>query len=152
MAQDAQTPVSASKFSIVRAISAFLKLGDDGKLDSFFTRVVKTLNKEIAAHEANLKTIAFNFTQNLDELKDNLEDAQSALADAYMKVDVSRISTNEDQKDFMERYLENIDNHAAAVKRIEKSIESATEANEEKVKGIKEQVASLKERISKISE
>ena len=49
-----------SKFSIVRAISAFLKLGDDGKLDSFFTRIIKTLSKEVCAHKKNLDNLRFN--------------------------------------------------------------------------------------------
>ena len=151
MAQNAQTPAtSTSKFSIVRAISAFLKLGDDGKLDSFFGRVVKTLSKEIAAHETNLKTIAFNHEQKLDELKDNLEDAQAALADSFMKVSVEKIGTNEDQKVFMETYLSNIEKHEAAVERVESQIEALKEAHNERVEKINKDIASLKTRIAKI--
>lgn len=151
MATNAGNKPSTSKFSIVRAISAFLKLGEDGKLDSFFNRVVKTLSKEVAAHEANLKTMAFNHEQKMDELNDQYEDATSALEEAYLKVDMQKIGTNEDQKSFQEIYLSNIDSHEKAVKKVENEIKAAKERYEERVKDVKDQIASLQTRIKKIS-
>jgi len=152
MAQDAKNPVaSTSKFSLVRAISSFLKLGDDGKLDSFFTRVAKTLNKEISAHKKNLDNMKFNHDQKVDELQDSLEDANTALAEAYMKVDVSQIGSNAEQAAFQDAYLENIDNHELAVQRIEKSIEAEKESYNSSKKKVDETIESLNKRINKIS-
>lgn len=142
---------SGSKFSIVRAISAFLKLGEDGKLDSFFTRVVKSLTKEITAHKQNLKNLEFNHSQKIDELDDKLEDAQTALDEAYMKVDMEKIGTNESQSRFQEVYLENIDNHEVAVKLAEGAIEAENKSYESSKKSIEEQIESLNKRIRKVS-
>lgn len=144
-----KTPVS--KFSLVRAISAFLKLGEDGKLDSFFTRVVKTLGKEVAAHKKNLENLKFNHDQKIDELNDSLEDANTALSEAYMKVDMEQLGSNASQQSFQDVYLENIDTHELAVKKIEKEIEREKEDYSNKVKSIQEQIESLNKRIAKIS-
>jgi len=143
--------VSTSKFSIVRAISAFLKLGNDGKLESFFTRVTKALGKEIAAHEKNLSNLKFNHDQAIDELNDSLEDAQVALNEAYMKVDMDQIGKNAEQSAFQEIYLDNLDNHELNVQAIEKRIESEKEAYSKAKSKIDEQIASLNKRIAKIS-
>ena len=149
----AQTPApSTSKFSIVRAISALLKLGDDGKLDSFLARVVKTLKKEVAILKKNLDTMKFNHEQNLEELNDKLQDAQEALADSYLQIDVARIGTNEAQTSYVDVYLENIDNKAAAVKLVEDKIAKAKEKYAEDAKAVQEQVDSLEKRIKTISE
>ena len=95
----------------MRAISAFLKLGDDGKLDSFFTRIIKTLSKEVCAHKKNLDNLRFNHEQKLDELNDSLEDAQTALQESYLKVDIELIGNNAAQKSFEDLYLENIEQY-----------------------------------------
>lgn len=142
---------SVSKFSIVRAISAFLKLGEDGKLDSFFSRVVKTLSKEVTALKQNLKNLEFNHTTKIDELKDKLEDAQTALDESYMKVDMEKISTNESQKDFMETYLSNIDTKELAVKAIEAQIERENQSYNDDKESIDKEIESLNKRINKIS-
>lgn len=154
MNTDKQNPVSGtaqSKFSLVRAISEFLKLGDDGKLDSFFTRVIKTLEKEKVAFNKNLDNLKFNHEQKLDELKDSLEDAKAALDEQYLKVSVDKIGTNEAQKDFMESYLTAIDTHELAVTKIEKQIESLKEGYKADKERIEKQIESLNKRITKIS-
>lgn len=150
MSKDTQTTIS--KFSIVRAISAFLKLGDDGKLDSFFTRVVKALSKEVAAHKKNLENLKFNHEQAIDTLKDKLEDAETALNESYLKVEVDQISTNEAQNNFMEIYLSNIDKHVLEVQKIEARIEDEKKSYQSAKEAIDKQIYSLSKRIKKISE
>ena len=141
-----------SKLLIVRAISSFLKLGDDGKLESFFARVIKTLKKEISAHEKNLSNLKFNHEQEIDDLKDKWEDAKVALNESYMKVEIGQIGNNADQAIFQEVYLNNLDNHEIAVQEIEKEIENAEEAFKKEEEEIKKQILSLEKRIAKIGE
>lgn len=140
-----------SKFSLVRAISAFLNLGEAGKLDSFFTRVIKTLSKEVTAHKKNLENLKFNHEQKLDELNDSLEDANAALDEAYLKVDMDQLANNASQQSFQDIYLENIDNHELAVQKIEKKIQEEKDSYAEKVKSVQENINSLEKRIAKIS-
>lgn len=150
MARDAQEIVS--EFSLVRKICSLLKLGDIGKLESFFNRVIKSLNKEIAANVKNIEVLKFNHTQALEELDDEIEDAQQSYEDSYLKVDVSKLNTNESQKEFQEVYLLEIANKAKIVEDLKKKKETLVRDHEAEIKEIEDTIALLKERVSKISE
>lgn len=142
---------STSKFSLVREICALMNLGDEGKMDSFFNKTVKKLNKEVSVLTKNLDTNTFNHEQKLDGFVDQLEDANEALKQAYRNVPVSRITTNEDQNSFIDDYLDNIDSKALDVKRIEESRDYVIKAYEEEQEDIQKQIDSLKRRIATIS-
>lgn len=148
----AQGATSTGKFSLTRKISEFFKLGDDGKLDSFFSRMVKSLTKEVTAHKKNLDNLKFNYDQKIDELNDSLEDAETALAEAFLKVDVEQIATNALQSDFQEIYLSNLDTHEYNVKSIEKEIETETNTYTTRKEEIEKSIASLEKRIKTISQ
>lgn len=144
-------PEILSEFSLVRKISAFLKLGETGKLESFFQRVIKTLSKEISAHKKNLDTLKFNYTQEIEDIDDEIQDAQVAYEESFMKVDIDKIGTNEAQKDFQEVYLANIDAKAIVVENLKKKKGKVTEAYEDAVKDTQEQIDSLTKRVEAIS-
>lgn len=144
-------PETLSEFSLVRKISAFLKLGETGKLESFFQRVIKTLSKEISAHKKNLDTLKFNYTQEIEDIDDEIQDAQVAYEESFMKVDIDKIGTNEAQKDFQEVYLANIDAKAIVVENLKKKKDRATELYEASVKETQEQIDSLTKRVEAIS-
>jgi hypothetical protein len=145
------TGVSKSEFSIVRAISALFKLGNDGKLDSFVNRVVKTLNKEVLTHKKNLDTMKFNHEQKLDSLADQLEDANEALAASYLNIAVEQIDNNEKQTRFVDVYLQNIDDHLMAVKTIEKRIEGIKKDYIGETQEVQDDIDSLNKRIAIIA-
>lgn len=148
MSKENATP--KSKFSLVRAIAAKLNLGEEGKLDNFFGKVVKTLTREMTALKKNLDTKKFNYEQELDELHDKLVDAQDALAGTYESVDVDRIKTNEDQNNYIDVYLANINRATQKVRDIEEQIKTLQEAYEENKKATEEQIAAINTRIETI--
>ena len=144
----AVTPVTpTSKFSIVRSICALLNLGEEGKLESFLDKVVKQLKKEITVVKKNQETATFQHEQILEELNDKLVDAQDALADSYLNVNVDSIQTKEQQNSYIDIYLNNIDAKKAAVLAIEAKIEQVIEAYDKKSEASAAEVASLQERL-----
>lgn len=143
---------SIFEFSISRMVCTLLKLGNGGKLDSFLTRVIKTLKKEITILKKNLDTLKFNHEQKLEDLTDKLQDAEESLTNSYLDIDVDRISTNESQKDYEEVYLQNIDQHMSKVKSIQTEIDSVKEIYESKSKEISEEIESREVRINTISQ
>lgn len=147
-----EVSVSKSKFPLVRAIKAFLNLGDEGKLESFFQRVNKTLKKENTVNTKNLENLKFNHEQNLETLKDRLEDANEALDRAYMNVNVDRIQTNEQQEAHVDVYLAQIDDQLRVVSGIEKDIERAKEKYTEEAKQIQDQIDSNTKRLARVGE
>ena len=151
MSKSENTTTSTSLFAIVRKISSLLKLGNDGKLDSFLTRVIKVLTKEVSILKRNLDTTKLNYDQNIDDLNDKLVDAQEALTNSYHQIDIDKIGTNESQNTYVEVYLDNIDRNTLVVKKLEKQIESTKEEYLKYIDSANEQIDSLNKRISIIS-
>jgi ClpP class serine protease len=148
----AVTPVTpTSKFSIVRSICALLNLGEEGKLESFLDKVVKQLKKEITVVKKNQDTAVFLHEQTLEELNDKLVDAQDALKDSYLSVNVDAIQTKEQQNSYIDTYLSRIDAKKAAVLAIEAKIEQVTEAYNKKAEASEAEIKSLQERLDTIA-
>jgi hypothetical protein len=148
----AVTPVTpTSKFSIVRSICALLNLGEEGKLESFLDKVIKQLKKEITVVKKNQETTAFLHEQTLEELNDKLVDAQDALKESYLSVNIDAIQTKEQQNSYIDTYLNNVDKKKAAVLAIEARIEDATEAYNKKAEAFSAEVSSLEERLAVIN-
>ena len=140
-----------SKFSIVRSICALLNLGEEGKLESFLDKVVKQLKKEITVVKKNQDTAVFLHEQTLEELNDKLVDAQDALKDSYLSVNVDAIQTKEQQNSYIDTYLSRIDAKKAAVLAIEAKIEQVTEAYNKKAEASEAEIKSLQERLDTIA-
>lgn len=147
-----ENATSKSKFSLVRAIAAKLNLGEEGKLDNFFAKVVKTLTREMTALKKNMDTRKFNYEQELDELHDKLIDAQDALTGTYESVDVDRIKTNEDQNNYIDVYLDNINRATQKVRDIEERIKTLQETYEEGKEETEKQIEAIATRISVIGQ
>lgn len=137
-------------YRIARTISATLKLGDAGKLDSFLGRVVKQLEKEIKGLKRALGNEEYNHENRLEELNDKLADAKNQRNDAYLAIDMDQIGTNQKEADYVDVYLENLDTHDEAVEKIEAQIERENENFEEYKKDNQERIDSLQVRIDEI--
>jgi ABC-type Zn uptake system ZnuABC Zn-binding protein ZnuA len=146
-----ENKASVSKFAIVRKIAELLNLGTDGKLDSFLTRVVKTLSNEMKTLVKNLDTIDFRYKADRESLEDELEDAEEALATAYLNVNIDSINTNELQKAHVEEYLDMLDNHLEEVENVKSRLEKLDKRNEADIAETNERLESLKKRIAAIS-
>lgn len=144
----AKTPKAQN--GIVERIMAFLKLGEAGKLDSFFNRITRTLGREITALEQNIKSIGFENEQVLSELDDQLEDAKEALNDAYLNVTPEDVATNQCQVEFMETYLLRISNAQGKIASIEDKIESIKEEMKIRTEKLQAEIDSRKETINSI--
>jgi hypothetical protein len=144
--------MAQSKFSIVRKIAELLKMGDQGKLDSFVSRVVKTLKREIAGLEKNLEVKKLSYNQEIEDLQDKLADAQEALENSYLQIDVDKIKTNEEQTAYVDVYLNNIDSKVQAVSQIEKLIEAKEKEFAAFSEDTERQIVSLSKRISALED
>jgi hypothetical protein len=140
-----------ANYSIVRKIQALLNLGEAGKLDSFFGRIDKTLNKDIVGHKKNIEALEFELENKKDKLEDDLADAEQELESAYLDVPVEEISTNEDQKNYMKVYLGNVKKYQDKVEDIKKDIKKVKSEHKDEVDKINEEIKSLKEMIDVVT-
>jgi len=136
--------------TLVSKIAAALKLGDEGKLQSFFTRMIRENNREITNLEQNMEAEKISYNHSKISLEDKLEDARQALEDAYMDVDISRISTNADQDAYKSIYLGKIERAERRIDEIETELEKLAEAYTEANKRRQKQIDSYTSRNAKL--
>lgn len=143
---------SKSEFALVRRIVNFFKLGEEGKIESFFEKQRKVMKREIAKVETALSVMKLANDNNLEDLNERLEDAQEAVVTAYLNVDPERVASNALQAEFGSVYWKNVELAEANVKTLEEQIVAATEKHNDEVKKLNEQIAERKRRMVKISE
>jgi len=137
--------------TIVERIMAKLKLGDSGKLQSFFDRQVKKLNKDIESFKQSIKNAQYNSERRLDNLREQLEDAEDNLAELYDAVVPEDVENNAKQDAFAITYWSKIEDTEELVENIKEQIEQERIDTEETINSYNDQIKELEYRISKIS-
>lgn len=148
---DAPVVESKSEYALVRAIVNFFKLGEEGKIESFFEKQRKVMKREIAKVETALSVRKLAHDNLVEDLNERLEDAVEAVATAYSAVDPEKVASNALQATFGPEYWRTIELAEANVKTLTEDIESKTESYDEEVKKLNEQIAERKRRMVKIS-
>ena len=92
-----------------------------------------------------------DFYKKVDELKDQLQDAEDALDESYLKVNIESIGNNASQITYQEVYLENIDDKEVVVNKLNEEIDELLQKYVEDCNEINLSIESLVKRIAKIS-
>jgi predicted nucleic acid-binding Zn-ribbon protein len=137
--------------SIVERIVALLQLTDSGKIQHFFDKQIKSLNRDIVALERNITTLTFHHEADLDAAKEKLEDAKVELESAYLNVTIENVDTNAKQDSYSNAYWNGVELAEEKVQTLEARIISKTDAFKDQVKDIEIQIAERKRRVDKIS-
>ena len=127
--------------SMYEKVAAFLKLGDDGKLQSFYSRLQRTIEQDIKKQRTSRNILESNFAETTEQIGYDLADAKEAVDSAWMNVTAEQVATNELQAQFMHTYLEGISRAEARVTAIENELKFATEAHEQALKTIDDKIA-----------
>lgn len=141
-----------SKFKIVRNLLAALNITDAGKCDNFTNKVVDYCKAQIDKIEMNKKTLELQFTLKLADLNGAIEDKKEALETSYSTIDLNRILTNADQKEYIPSYLNAIKIAETELEEAEDSLKAAKEAHEKEIKELDTLCALYKRRLEKVSE
>lgn len=139
------------KQTIVARILAILNLGEEGKIGHFFTKQVKSLQREIDGLKRNIVTLTYNSDLAIDQLREKLEDAKAELDAAYLNITPADVETNAKQDEFSATYWSNVERAEAKVTRLEKTITEGTDCLKDQIKDNEEQIKERERRIEKIS-
>ena len=141
----------ASKYAIVNSVMALLNLGDNGRLDSFISREVKKLQRQIDGLKRNLETKKFKFEGKLQDLKDAIADAKADVTSAFEAIDPDILGSNAAQDEYAEIYWRNIDEAEKALKDLEEQLEELEEDNSDKIKEETEKIKIRESRIKRLT-
>lgn len=137
--------------SMFDKVAAFLKLGPDGKLQSFYTRLQRTVEQDIKRLSTSRSILVSNFQEATEQYQYDLQDATEAVDSAWMNVSPEQVATNELQADFMQTYLNGVSRAEAKVKALEAQRESAEEAHSSALKTIDDKIAAANKLLVRIT-
>jgi prefoldin subunit 5 len=135
---------------IVAKIMAALKLGEEGKIGSFFNKLESDFNREIKAIKHNISGLEFEHEQRIEKLNEELEDAEKAVEDAWMNVTADRVATNAAQDSFKNDYLSAITMAEKRVSNIKNDIKDAKGEYKEKLEDLNDQISKYEARLARI--
>ena len=136
---------------LVSEVLKLLKMDDAGKVSKFFKKEVKRLREEIKTFEMNKQTAEMEFERRLSKYDSQIEDAEEAVKDAYTKIQVEELSSNETMENFSVRYWRNIDDKEYSLKILAEERKKAVEQYELAVRDRDEKIAKRIQRIEKLS-
>lgn len=136
---------------LVSEVLKLLKMDDAGKVSKFFKKEVKRLKEEIKTFEMNKQTAEMEFERRLSKYDSQIEDAEEAVKDAYTKIQVDELSSNETMENFSVKYWRNIDDKECSLKILAEERKKAVEQYELAVRDRDEKIAKRIQRIEKLS-
>lgn len=142
---------SLSKLALVRAIMALLNIGEEGKVESFFQKALKSLKDDVKAEEQEIKVLEFEFESKFDKFTDELDDAKQAYEESFLAVNVRAIDTKSQQSDYVAVYFRNIREKRAKVIFVQEKIDQLKEAWGITQADNAKRIADFKEEFERIS-
>jgi hypothetical protein len=139
------------KLTIVQRVLALLNITEEGKIENFFMKQRSILTKDIKNLNKNLDTVRDQHNDYLEELNEQLADANVRVEEAYTSVKIENVATNEAANNFASDYWYAVEQAEAAVSQIEKSIKNQTEHFEKQVESINAQIKERQRRLDRIA-
>ena len=138
------------KQGIVASIMAALKLGEEGKIGSFFNKLESEFEREIKSINHNIKGEELEHDHVVESLKAKIEDAKKAIEDAWMNITADQVATKALQDSFKETYLYNVASKEADLGHLEDRLKRVNDAHESTIKDLNEQIEKYQARLKKI--
>lgn len=136
---------------LVAEVLKLLKMDDAGRVSKFFKKEVKRLKEEIKTFEMNKQTAEMEFERRLSKYDSQIEDAEEAVKEAYTKIQVEELTSNEAMENFSAKYWSNINDKEYLLISLVDARKRAVEQYEITVKERDEKIAKRVQRIEKIS-
>lgn len=138
------------KSGIVASIMSALKLGEEGKIGSFFNKLENEFEREIKSINHNIKGEELEHDHAVESLKAKIEDAKKAIEDAWMNITAEQVATNALQDGFKETYLYNVSLAEHRLGELEKQLKRTNESHESSIKDLTDQIEKYDARLKKI--
>ncbi len=116
-------------------------------VNKFFEIQIQEFDRGLVMLEANLKSMKILHTTQLASTEYDIEDAEKALTQSYLHVDLDRIGTNADAKKYMSAYWASVNAAKDSLKALKLAKKEAIATYEQEVKEVEENIKNHKERI-----
>lgn len=137
-------------YALAQKVLNLLNIGEDAKINNFFSKEVKKAEKAIRDLKRNLTTLENQYNDSIDDVNEKLVDAKEAVEDAKIAVTLADVKTNDAADSFASVYWRNVDTKLAEVKRLEKKLETLAETFKKDSEDVQEQIEKYQARIDMI--
>ena len=137
-------------YALAQKVLDLLNIGEDAKINNFFSKEVKKAEKAIRDLRRNLTTLENQYNDSIDDVNEKLVDAKEAVEDAKIAITLNDVKTNDAADSFAGTYWRNVDSKLAEVKRLEKKSESLAESLKKSIEEVQEQIDKYQARINMI--
>lgn len=152
MTKSTSTPSTGiMELSIVKAVLAFLNIGEDAKIGNFFAKELKKAEAFIRDLKRNLETLKNAYNDRVDDLTEKLADAEEAVTEAFMCITLEDVKTNEAASNYSQIYWSNISKRTDAVESIKQSLVTLKEEYDKEVAAQQEKIGKYQFRIDAIN-
>lgn len=140
-----------TKLNIVQKVLALLNITEEGKIENFFMKQRKSLEKDIKNLNKNLDTLEDQYKDAIDELNDKIEDARVRVNEAYTSIKVEDIDSNEKANHFADVYWSRVVISESEIKKLEEQKDKTEKSHENFLEDIKKEIAERERRLDMIS-
>lgn len=133
---------------IVKDVMAILKASDEAKVEKFFRRQIKFLEKEVTVLEQNMASEAQENTFLMSEFDDRIEDQEEVLANAWLEIPESALVSNKAMDEFGDTYRNSIKKEEQQLKALQEEKERLNNQYQERLKEDTDELKKLNEWIT----
>lgn len=111
-------------YALAQKVLNLLNIGEDAKINNFFSKEVKKAEKAIRDLKRNLTTLENQYNDQVDDVNEKLVDATEAVEDAKIAITLNDVKTNDAADSFASTYWRNVDAKLKEVERLKSNLEN----------------------------
>jgi hypothetical protein len=132
-------------------VMAIFAGGDEANVKAFHREIVKSWNRKVEVSKRNISTLKTMLEDKLYDLKQELEEANDVLENAYIHLDAERIKDLNSRKLYQTDFEALISNCTAKVESLEAQIKAAKEDTSASIQKEEKAIEAYTKQIAKLS-
>ena len=132
-------------------VMAIFAGGDEANVKAFHREIVKSWNRKVEVSKRNISTLKTMLEDKLYDLKQELEEANDVLENAYIHLDAERIKDLNSRKLYQTDFEALISNCTAKVESLEAQIKAAKEDTSASIQEEEKAIEAYTKQIAKLS-
>lgn len=138
------------KVSFLQKCLAKLNLNEEGKIGLVVDKIKSSYDKQIKAYERKINDLKQTSSEKLVDLQEVRNELIAEKNEIFTTIEVDKIKTNEDRKNYVEIYSKKAVSALDAIKSQDKQIEKYKEQVENQIKEYQEQIDLFKELLNEM--
>ena len=151
MSQKQETgAIAKALYSLTAKICELGKIGEQGRIDNFLSKIDRKLSKEISELEHNKKAVSLEYRHKIASIQEEIEDAENRVEEVTLNVNLDRLNSNSSINDYIEEYMSNVADAEEALENLKEKLTKAKDKQKEKTDAIDEEITSRKATLARL--